>query len=64
MLDNYIYIYIWAPYLQKDISALEKIQRTAARAAARYAMNNYSWRSSVTTMLNSHDSNLVVFIPS
>ena len=42
---------IWAPYLQKDISALEKVQRTAAR----YAMNNYSWRSSVTTMLNSLD---------
>ena len=37
---------IWAPHLQKDISALEKVQRTAAR----YAMNNYSWRSSVTKL--------------
>jgi len=30
-------------------SALEKEQRTAAR----YALNDYSWRSSVTAMLNS-----------
>ena len=44
-------LYIWAPHLQKDISALEKVQCTAAR----YAINNYSWRSRVTTMLNSLD---------
>ena len=38
---------IWAPHLQSDICAIEKIQRSAAR----YTMNNYSWRSSVTNML-------------
>ena len=32
-----------------DICAIEKIQRSAAR----YTMNNYSWRSSVTNMLTS-----------
>jgi len=36
-------------YKYVDISALEKVQRTATR----YALNNYSWRSSVTAMLNS-----------
>ena len=40
---------IWAPHLQSDICAIEKIQRSAAR----YTMNNYSWRSSVTNMLTS-----------
>ena len=42
---------IWAPHLQTDISALEKAQRTVTRCA----MNNYSWRSSATTVLNSLD---------
>ena len=40
---------IWAPHLQSDICAIEKIQRSVAR----YTMNNYSWRSSVTNMLTS-----------
>ena len=39
---------IWVPYLQADISALEKVQR----AAARYAVNNYSLRSSVLLSLD------------
>ena len=40
---------IWAPHLQSDICAIEKIQSSATR----YTMNNYSWRSSVTNMLTS-----------
>jgi len=40
---------IWVPHLQVDISTLEKVQYTAAR----YALNDYSWRNSVTAMLKS-----------
>jgi len=38
-------------YVQVDISTLVKVQHTAAW----YALNDYSWRSSVTAMLNSLD---------
>jgi len=39
---------VWDPYLAKDIQALEKVQRRAAR----WVMSDYSWSSSVTVMLD------------
>ena len=39
---------VWDPYLIKDIQALEKVQRRAAR----WVFSDYSWSSSVSTMLN------------
>ena len=39
---------IWDPYLVKDISALEKVQRKAAR----YVLSDYGRTSSVTSMLD------------
>jgi len=38
---------VWDSHLRKDINELEKVQRRAAR----WAMSNYSWSSSVTSML-------------
>ena len=38
---------IWDPYLQKDITKLEQVQRRAAR----FVSNDYRYRSSVTSML-------------
>ena len=38
---------IWDPYLQKDITALEKVQHRAAR----FVKGDYKWDSSVTHML-------------
>ena len=40
---------IWDPHLGKDISALEKVQR----GAARWIKSDYSHKSSVSKMLNS-----------
>ena len=42
---------MYLPYGHHTYSALEKVQCTAAR----YALNDCPWRSSVTTMLNSLD---------
>jgi len=39
---------VWSPHLQTDIQQIEKIQRSAAR----YVLNDYSWHSSVTSMLS------------
>jgi len=36
----------WEPYLQLDITAIDKVQRSAVC----YVMSNYSWRGSVTTI--------------
>ena len=50
-IPEYIILYaspIWAPHLQADISTIDKVQCTTAR----YVMNDFSWRSSITTMLN------------
>ena len=46
-----------APHLQTDFSASEKAQRTTAR----YALNNYSWRNSVTHLIGLL-SDLIIFI--
>ena len=39
---------VWDPYYHNDIQTLEKVQRRAAR----WVMNDYSWYSSVSNMLN------------
>ena len=39
---------VWDPYHHNDIQTLEKVQRRAAR----WVMNDYSWYSSVSNMLN------------
>ena len=38
---------VWDPHFHKDIYELEKVQRQAAR----WAMSDYNWSSSVTSML-------------
>jgi len=38
---------VWDPYTIKDSNQLEKVQRSAAR----WALSNYDWRYSVTSML-------------
>jgi len=38
---------VWDPHFLKDINDFEKVQRQAAR----WAMSDYSWSSSVTSML-------------
>ncbi len=37
---------VWDPYLEKDITRLEKVQNRAAR----YVTRNYDWQASVTSM--------------
>ena len=39
---------VWDPYLKKDISTIEKVQCKGAR----FVTGNYSYRDSVTSMLN------------
>jgi len=39
---------VWDPHLHKDINKLEKIQRCAAR----FVKNDYSWDTSVTSLIN------------
>ena len=46
-IRNNIHITIWAPHTQKDIMALEKVQRNTAR----FVYNNYSHYASVSEML-------------
>ena len=41
---------VWDPHLIKDSDQIEKVQRAAS--AARWVILDYSWSSSVTTMLN------------
>ena len=38
---------VWDPYLSRDVNALERVQRIAAR----WVKSNYDWESSVTSML-------------
>jgi len=38
---------VWNPHFHKDINEVEKVQRQAAR----WAMSDYNWSSSVTSML-------------
>ena len=38
----------WDPHLSKDIQAIEKVQRIAAR----WVKSNYNWENSVTSMLS------------
>ena len=38
---------VWDPYLLKDITAIERIQRIAAR----WVKSNYNWVNSVSSML-------------
>ena len=40
---------VWSPHTKRDISNLERVQRSAAR----YVMNDYSYYSSVSAMLDS-----------
>ena len=39
---------VWDPHLSKDIQAIERVQRIAAR----WVKSNYNWENSVTSMLS------------
>ena len=39
---------VWDPHLLKDINAIERVQRIAAR----WVKSNYNWENSVSTMLS------------
>ena len=39
---------VWDPHLSKDINAIEKVQRIAAR----WVKSNYNWENSVSSMLS------------